>query len=112
MTDREINEVVARKLGHNSSGAYINAPNGKYAIYVFSDGRTGHLPDYCHDIAAAWTIIEWVAEQSFNTRKMFMAHLTAQSIVVEDGAMVQPFWWFLFFAQQPMAICLAFLKLS
>lgn len=101
---RKINEAVARKLG------WEEGPGNRWRRGDFSLPRYG-VDDYCHSIEAAWEIIEWVKKQRFNVRKMFMAHLTVQSLVVEDVNIVHPFWWFLFFADQPMAICLAFLKL-
>lgn len=46
MTNEEINEAVAKKLG------CPRIPCEK------DDCKTQHYPDYCNDIAAAWKIVE------------------------------------------------------
>lgn len=50
MTNQEINEAVAKKLGHNEPFIYVKL------AYCY----TGHkyYPDYSGDIAAAWEIME------------------------------------------------------
>jgi hypothetical protein len=48
MNDQEINEAVARKLGKDP------------------DGFTKDYSNYCHDIAAAWSIVERLKEHSIS----------------------------------------------
>jgi hypothetical protein len=43
MTNQEINEAVARKLGRELSVPYLKGPT--------------YLPNYCSDISAAWEIL-------------------------------------------------------
>ena len=61
MTDNEINEAVARKLGYKL--AKIPAFNNETVIDLgrnsgFADFEIKKLPVYCHSIEAAWEILE------------------------------------------------------
>lgn len=63
MTDQEINEAVARKLGWKESCSHCTGvlerhqceTAGKYCGFMKC-----HLLDYCQDIKAAWEIVEFI----------------------------------------------------
>lgn len=99
MTDQEINEAVARKLGWKPDTCKC------------WPGHTVHCEiapkDYCHSIAAAWGIVEEIKAE------------TLFELCWHDGA------WHCYVEYEersnrihkeadtaPMAICLAFLKLD
>jgi hypothetical protein len=106
MTDKEINEAVARKLGWVRCCNPKTMENGKI-IDCFGWSKGGshfheRYPDYVTDIRAAWEIVECWQKEGFifslyyepiekNWRCAFM------ETVIADTA--------------PRAICLAFLKL-
>jgi hypothetical protein len=68
MTDQEINEAVARKLGwtfhdHDCSGEKAfgvrwNITGPHWIPPVKTNHHFADLPDYCHSISAAWEIVE------------------------------------------------------
>lgn len=81
MTNQEINEAVARKLGYGT-------PTGNA------------LPNYCTSIAAAWEIASHCAKFSVFKEPdnyQWYCDMNKQKVIKGDTA--------------PMAICLAFLKL-
>lgn len=96
MTDSEMNEAVARKLG------------------VWMDGALYHeTPDYCNSIEAAWEIVEFVNK---DYRSIFIDQIQRY----ENGKMTGKYYWNVGFdgcecmsdaATAPRAICEAFLKL-
>ena len=108
MTDTELNEQVARKLGHE--WPVVNpehAPNCPF-----------RKKNYCTDIAAAWEIVEWleansmridllncypawIAEHPNEKWKVFIARFNVMHNPNMD----------VFADTAPMAICVAFLKL-
>lgn len=104
MTDQEINEAVARKLG---------LPEPKWELYTSHPVSMVRwdVPDYCHDIKAAWEIVE-------KLRSDERLHI----VVSPDG--VYRYSMVLLFRDgshadidghgqtAAMAICLAFLKLE
>lgn len=103
MTDQEINEAVARKLGHtlgccHSDTLEMKTGYGDLDAYVA-------IPDYCHSIEAAWEIVEEANEYEFilifhgwaDGSKFFEATINEQKAEADTA---------------PMAICLAFLKLK
>lgn len=83
MTDQEINEAVARKLGWESHPSYI--VKNRIDWKTPKGGDRNKLPDYCHDIKAAWEIVEFLNSRNYR-------------IILKQAA--------------PMAICLAFLELK
>lgn len=90
MTDQEINEAVARKLGDR----------------IRHDEHCCPIPDYCHSIAAAWEIVEHTL-----MKYAFEIHSTPTNYIAHFSG---PTWKQLMTAEAdaaPMAICLAFLKL-
>lgn len=86
MTDQELNEQVARKLGKG----HIQEGWEKVCI----------IPDYCHSIAAAWEIWDHFHEMATLTKHegKWMLDYGRRFRIVADTA--------------PKAICLAFLKLD
>lgn len=111
MTDQEINEAVARKLGYVKKGP--NALGG--AMWKNPDGLITDdiFMDYCHSIAAAWEVVEYLAEPNtgfvfgLDWRgdegwwcKMQFGHIDPEISIYEDGDTASK------------AICLAFLKLN
>lgn len=111
MTDQEINESVARKLGWTSPGPPPDSPTWK-----MPDGGYDFVPDYCHSIEAAWEVVEYL-EKTFNVRLLDLnrwerkpEHLqenwvfqirTEPYAIIEAGG-----------DTAPVAICLAFLKMD
>ena len=112
MTDKEINEAVAIKLGWQNlrdktaiSGGIIKYGNPPQCL-----GFSERIPNYCTEIAAAWEIVEFLIGRNgegsifySRDRKNFMAALSqgrnlSDAVETSDTA--------------PMAICLAFLKLE
>src|SRR6266404_1684421 len=70
-TDQEINEFVARGLGwiktHGPVGIEVPGIERSYATYFIRKTDSGKgigqeiivsVPDYCHDIKAAWEVVE------------------------------------------------------
>lgn len=115
MTDQEINEAVARKLGYTPDPVMWGPkPENKF----WRIGKCLPIPaqDYCHSIEAAWEIVEILSKKklepvilhtvgsgwSFNVLNRPSSHddddFTEQVNVDKNKS-------------APMAICLAFLKL-
>lgn len=95
MTDQEIEEAVARKLG------WEEGPGDQWRRHVFDMPKHG-LPDYCHSIEAAWEIVEKIP--TFVIAKLSSGWAANPC---------PPGFDFLVKADTaPMAICLAFLKLE
>ena len=115
MTDKEINEAVAKKLGwYHKSEEETLWTGGLWYRDQERQGMNG-LPNYCHDIAAAWEIIKTLDNYSV---KVMRAGPTTE-------------WFCLIFSWKkysdiykrqdeietkaetaPKAICLAFLKMG
>lgn len=129
MTDQELNEAVARKLGwsHSLSGqkdGELNrnqwTPPGKSRLTVWRD-----LPDYCHSIAAAWEIVEKIKvlplPDKVNSREISQWEFDLSyygerwEVNFMQDANGEP--WYFFENDEgiadtaPKAICKAFLKL-
>ena len=98
MTDQEINEAVARKLGY-----------GEYDPTFIENGKVvkGPKKDYCHSIEAAWEIVEH-ANKSLRCPVRFDKGEASRWYVSFDGS---PHDADAVADTAPMAICLAFLKL-
>lgn len=94
MTDQEINEAIAVKLGWATDGTDWYSPQG------LKCNMAGNLPDYCHSIAAAWEIWDHFHEMATLTKHegKWMLDYGRRFRIVADTA--------------PRAICLAFLKLG
>lgn len=92
MTDQELNEAVAVKLGWKVKYEY-----------------GAKIPDYCNSISAAWEILIWIRERPFSERMKFAKNVSEGTKV--EGVKIDPFYWMLF-NSTPRAICEAFLKLQ
>ncbi len=107
MIDSEINEAVARKLGIDPKAGFAGvATDGSL---VFS------LPDYCHDIAAAWEIVEKIRAMGYQVIINAGAVGRKEFTISISGDVTKPPYQPLFSEEAdtaPMAICLAFLKLQ
>ena len=116
MTELEINETVAKKLGWiiNKTSDYLpwyGRPNGPPESAMIRE-----LPDYCRDIKAAWEIVEkfkgmglfqtdaghWYCVSSFNLSEKSSDEWYFRAEDNEYGMLANT---------APLAICLAFLKL-
>ena len=66
MTNQEINEAVAVKLGWT---AWQEGPDPKNYIWVDPHGNESNdgCPDYCTSIAAAWELTKYVPFTMFET---------------------------------------------
>ena|SRR5580692_2305497 len=108
MTNAEINEAVARKLGWMLSGAlgWMSPP-----VYRKPDDvicQKPNPPDYSGSIQAAWEIVEHVAEtgtycleletDSPDQFQCCISHATEQQIIKNASS-------------APLAICAAFLSM-
>lgn len=121
MTDQEINEQVARKLGWNKL-AKLDDSTGYLYGWKFK-GELANPPDYCHSIEAAWEILEKKQIALVPTNTGWFA--TSRDAVLEEGECLE-IWIPSGCATRdhcgclrcaiadtaPMAICLAFLKLE
>lgn len=103
-TDEEVNHAVARKLGWKFADSL---PSGSLWYAPNASQRTS-IPDYCHDIKAAWDVVE----------KLFQEGICIQVNVAGNEKMVgcnigEKYQQKAFGSADtaPMAICLAFLKL-
>jgi hypothetical protein len=96
MTDQEINESVARKLGWEVPG-YGTERSIKELFKC--------VPDYCHSIEAAWEIISKNEGLILHKYPFRRPHWRSCVIRENDEADAEA-------ATAPMAICLAFLKLA
>ena len=92
MTNQEINEAVARKLG------WLKDYEG---FWVRGEKYMESLPDYCTSIAAAWEVVEkWDTVQFERTNDRQWILVVDRNEIAAEYA-----------DTAPMAIALAFLKL-
>lgn len=108
MTDTELNEAVARKMGWTL--ILDGVPH-----WICPHCPNAHIfnPDFCHDIKAAWEVVEKYKEIEHEKETLFfqMAYLDADKWDAgwyryqDCGIVTQSA------DTAPMAICLAFLKL-
>lgn len=92
MTDNEINEAVARKLGY---------------LWEKSDVMNA-TKDFCHDIKAAWEVVNHLKD------RQLCIQINIATNESKVGAWIGDAYKQICFgdaATAPMAICLAFLKL-
>lgn len=107
MTNQEINEAVARKMGLHECSFSKTVPH-HYALSE-CDGWHGNPKPYATRIEAAWELCEWWNKKNpFNiTRLEFWdGKWNCQFGPVEDMK------WIAQADNAPRAICLAFLKLN
>ena len=96
ISDQEINERVARKLSFNA--------------YRFKVHYGEPIPDYCHDIKAAWEIVEHL-ENNLIVDK-WERKIEHEQKDWRCFIRIDPYGGIAAYADTaPMAICLAFLKL-
>jgi hypothetical protein len=97
MTDQEINEAVARRLGKG------HIKDGWEMVCI--------IPDYCHSIAAAWEIVNkcgghiWLRSGDCMPDNNPNFGITWQCLIAKDRDYIGKA------DTAPMAICLAFLKI-
>lgn len=117
MTDQEINEAVARKLGfvrkdcERLSTLHWHCSND----HCYADRM---LPNYCHSIAAAWEIIESIItdgdkqmkETGCSSTPSFALRMGPVGVFHCDLGNSGEAGWYQ--PTAPMAICLAFLKVN
>lgn len=106
MTDQEINETVARKLGWKHAQCQ-DAPGLKTGKEWWFDleGMPRDTPDFCHSIAAAWEITEQIPHCTLWHGGDWWMCSWAQT----DGSNITPH---VKADTAPMAIALCFLKLE
>lgn len=102
MTDQEINEAVARGLGWNlNKTGHIGVPPHRSMGFE-------SIPDFCHDIKAAWEVVEHLTKKGllmeliFREDKKFFIVFGSPSPSKGAGAVQDT---------APMAIAKCFLKL-
>ena len=110
MTDQELNEAVARKLGWIEKKYDWGIKWARDSDVQCSDDMEDRAPDYCHSIEAAWEIVEWMQEKYpteegnglllWRNGDKIICELNPNLEIVRGVA-----------SSAPMAICLAFLKL-
>jgi hypothetical protein len=108
MTDQEMNEAVARKLG----GERRTLPDVE-----LEDGTIiRHYPDYCHSIAAAWEITTFFEQHQIRFNLGFLPIMPPaqrwEIIWAGPQALPTDKVMTLYTSSAPKAICLAFLMLS
>lgn len=102
MTDQEINEAVAKKLGSMPVLPDIKLEDG---IFI------RHWADYCHSINLAWEIVERCSKSGFKLERR---------PAPTDPLDIEWCCWFGFYGieseaidkRAPMAICKAFLNME
>lgn len=106
MTDQEINEAIARKLGVKFG--IESKQVGDTEIFTH---RIYPLPNYCHDIKAAWGIVEhltkenkWFRLENNDGWHFGPVELCGDELYIDEPEGIAD--------TAPMAICLAFLKLQ
>jgi hypothetical protein len=110
MTDQEINEAVAKKLGwekHNRTCEQLTpgASIFTYGNHWYQEGALcrERMPNYCHSIEAAWEIVKNQTVTLDNCHGVWHCGISVDTEEewVEDVA-----------DTAPMAICKAFLTLK
>lgn len=107
MTNKQINEAVAQRLGYEKvKGLFGNPVLGTIQKYGWKiDGKIlDRIPNYCGDIAAAWGI--WSVLMEAQVGKMKDGSYDALVRSYKGGRYAEARA-----STAPMAICLAFLKL-
>lgn len=113
LSDQEINEQVARKLGFMKGEPCAD----NCTVWYSHTGAVMHgTLDYCHDIQAAWEIVEFVSQKhAVHVLTGFRGKpwdCTTWSCDIGDHPGNKDHWVISESAvTAPMAICLAFLKL-
>jgi len=108
MTNQEINEAVARKLGWiKVLAGWMD--NSRHSIHP-------NIPNYCTDIADVWEIVEDLPYFKLSTVGYMSikdrSAITKWECTTVTGAPTQPIGYLAEADTAPMAICLAFLKLK
>jgi len=112
MTDQEINEAVARKLGATYAGTRTSLITKKeiqlwdwHGFDVDSGWFLGPSPmaDFCHKINEAWAIVDYLRKQGIDIN-IFVSERTVMISRQYDEILADH-------EEAPMAICLYFLKL-
>lgn len=100
LSNKEINEAVARKLGWE-------APCKGHILSWYREGDDRiDIPNYCTDITAAWEIVENIKDRDIRFSIEIIAGQARCDIVTMDEISIVGR------AETPeMAICLAFFKL-
>lgn len=108
MTDLELNEAVAKKLGWKEES--VPGQSAKLWCDPHPSGQRSQwsAPDYVHEIEAAWEIIEHLKTDEMGFSLEFESKLWSVGIgpVERNDA-----WTYEDADTAPRAICLAFLKL-
>jgi len=107
MTDQEINEAVAKKLGWEKMQNPAVIGEGYLTSWKNPTSSYGHPPDYCHSIEAAWEIVEKIKETELFALCFHDGQWHCEINCVDGERPID---------QEadtaPMAICKAFLKLN
>lgn len=103
MTETEINEAVARKLGWKECEC-ASEFRDEHRRYMPSKHI---MPNYCGDIAAAWEIVEYIKSMQKGSMRFDVEIKMSQLCYLVDicGEEAEA-------NTAPMAICQAFLKLT
>lgn len=108
MTYQEINEAVARKLGWDCCYR-LDAVGWHRKLTPQGNHFHEPMPDYCHDIKAAWEVVEFIKPKGLGLCSHMMPPYGWScsiwtSMTEEPDFTVRA-------DTAPMAICLAFLEL-
>lgn len=104
MTDQEINEAVARKLGWKPTKTKYSTFDGQHDAEVIRC-RVSKMPDYCHSIAAAWEAVKYIQKMEISVDVRAWSS-NSFSVFIRCGIEMTAIA-----NTAPMAICLAFLKM-
>ncbi len=106
MTDQEINEAVARKLGWGESGE-----EGRWVLPSQGVKWLIDPPDFCHSIEAAWEVVESLHPQNGIALTQHLQPPYGWSCTMWTAMTEEPDFT-VRADTAPMAICLVFLKLN
>lgn len=111
MTDSELNEAVAIKLGWEKTGSTM-AATIPYEVWRRGKAETGGLRLYSSDISAAWEVVEFLRQKKRSTKGRFFDY----GITIQTRANSRKFRVYVLGKvgiadTAPRAICQAFLKL-
>lgn len=113
MTDAELNEAVARKMGWKP---HINKKRnwGVWKKKGYEDIPYQLLPNYCEEIAAAWEIVEKHKDIDNNEFALIFHWIRPGLWTAGWGSNTEDGFTFAIYAEAdtaPRAICQSFLKL-
>lgn len=107
MTDKNLNEQVARRLGwKDPSQPRCGGPREGHAHGDFY-ACYEKCPDYCNSIGAAWEIVKFLRNKSMMVSMNLLEHCDLKITQYDLSNVLADAWE----NSTPRALCLAFLRL-